>query len=72
MIPVMIPQKKGEPKIFRYRRASAAGHDAGGAREAEADREAERDGDGRQRFRHERRLMRAAAGVRGGGRESTG
>ena len=53
------------------RRAPAAGHDARGAGPAEADRAAGRYRDCRQRLGHQRRRLRGAARVRGGGRGAT-
>ena len=61
------PEEKGGGCRGRGRRASAAGHHAGGPRPPEADRAARRDGDRRKRLGGERRRVRAPDRFGGGG-----
>ena len=63
IVPVTLPQKKGGREDSRYRRASARGHYPRDAGQTERHREGGRHGNGRQRFRRQRRRLRAAAGV---------
>jgi acetyl-CoA acyltransferase len=64
IVPVTIAQKKGESEDCRYRRASAPGHDAGTAGQAQGRGDAGRQRHGRQCLWRERRRLRCAAGLR--------
>ena len=59
IVPVSIPQTKGDPVRGRHRRISAAGNDRREAGGAEAGVQEGRVGDRRQRVRHQRRRGRA-------------
>ena len=64
ILPVPIPQKKGEPVDVRGGRVAPRGHVAGGAREAEGGLQGRRDGDRGQRAGRERRRGGAGGDVR--------
>ena len=66
ILPIDIPQRKGDADRRRHRRAHPRGHDRGGTREAEAGVQEGRLGHGRERARRQRRGGR---GRDHGGRE---
>ena len=71
IVPVAGAAAKGEPVVVDARRAPAARHHARGAGEAAGAVPRRRHGDGRQRLGRQRRRLRAAGRVGGGGATRT-
>ena len=66
IVPVKVPQKKGDPICVQHDEHPAARDHTRGPRKVEAYRQADRNNHGRQRVRHQRWCMRAHRGLRRG------